>query len=75
MYVCMYVFMFYSSSLFPKTGHSFQQIWTKFGMQPPHNLQMVIREFLERNHANHATMLWTCSFRMLHAVAEAAAAT
>ena len=33
-------------SLFPKTDHIFQQIWTKCGMQPSHNLQMVMRQFL-----------------------------
>jgi len=29
-----------------ETDHSYQRIWTKFGMGSPHNLQIVTREFL-----------------------------
>jgi len=33
-------------------GHSIQRIWTGFGVRPPYDLRMVMRElFLQRNRA------------------------
>jgi len=46
----LYIKLIHSVYIFPMDGHSFQWIWTRFGMQPPYKHLIVMRRlFLQRN--------------------------
>jgi len=58
--------------MFPMDGHSFRQIWTRFGVWPPYNLRMVTRGLCLRETVRCQST--TGSFQMSHVEASAAAA-